>query len=341
MKGPLRDAVEYGALRAVEGVLSALPSGAARRTGRGLGRVARAAGVRRAVVEDQLVRAFPERSDAWIERTVRACYSHFGEEVAALVRLGRSGPEELIERTADTEEIRRVWEGATGRGVAPGLGAGDSGRGGLIVTGHLGNWELAGAAVAGSGIPISAVVKGIRNERVDRHLTELRGRLGIETIDMAEASRGVAGALDRGRAVALVADQDARESGVFVPFLGRPASTYRGPALLALRHRVPLLFGLLVREGDGWRASLEPVWEPDGEAEPQSDGEAEPRRDGEGPSRPTGERVDDPVRSLTRGWVAALERAVRARPEQYFWFHRRWKTRPPDPSPTARVDRGR
>lgn len=308
MKQRVVDAVEYAGLRAVEGALSVLSSSAARWAGRGLGLVARAAGVRRAVVEEQVRAAFPERSEGWVERTIRACYGHFGEEVAAIVRLGRSGPEALVERTAGTDELRRVWGEATGWGPAEGRGAAGTSRGGLIVTGHLGNWELAGAAVAGSGIPISAVVKGIRNEHVNRHLTELRGRLGMETLDMAEASQGVPEALERGRAVALVADQDARESGVFVPFLGRPASTYRGPALLALRHRVPLLFGVMVREGEGWRVSLEPVWEPGGESE----------------RRPGG----DPVRSLTRGWVARLERAVRAHPEQYFWLHRRWKTRP-------------
>jgi KDO2-lipid IV(A) lauroyltransferase len=104
--------------------------------------------------------------------------------------------------------------------------------------------------------------------------------------------------------VALVADQDARGRGVFVPFLGRPASTFRGPARLSLETGAPLFFGAAIRDGDGYRAVVEPV-----------------ESDLSGPEA----EVD-----LTRKWVARLEAWVRRHPDQYFWFHRRWKTVPDD-----------
>lgn len=334
----MRDALEYGALRAVEVLLAALPAGVARGAGARVGRLALGAGVRREVVEAQLRAAFPDRPEGWITRTTIACYEHFGEEVASLIRLGRRPQREFLERTEGVGELRTVWDRAT-----RGSGGTDDrylrGGGAIVVTGHVGNWELGGAAMAGAGIPISVVVKGMRNERVDRRLTDLRRRLGMETIDMARARRGVPEALERGRAVALVADQDARESGVFVPFLGRPASTFRGPALLALRHRVPLLFGLFVREDEGWRVTLEPVWRPGGGGARSSDASGAPGRDADADQAAAD---SDSVRDLTRAWVARLEEEVRARPEQYFWLHRRWKTRPiRDPSSSDRVDRAR
>lgn len=327
----MKELLEYLGVRMLEGAFSALPRRAAGSVGRGLGRAAYAAGVRRRLVEGHIRRAFPDRDDDWIERTALGCYRHFGAELASLARMARAartartartplttrtddrtradgagsrgGGDRLVERTAGGDRFREVWTEATA----------GTGRGALVVTGHLGNWELAGAAAAGLGIPVSAVVKGQRNQRVDRHLAAVRRSLGVEPIAMRWAGRGVPKALDAGRAVALVADQDARDRGVVVPFLGRPASTFRGPAALALRHDVPLLFGTMVREGEGWRLGLEPV-------------EAESSRPTDEGSVPATD--DGSVRALTRAWVAKLEREVRERPEQYFWFHRRWKSAP-------------
>jgi KDO2-lipid IV(A) lauroyltransferase len=190
-----------------------------------------------------------------------------------------------------------------------------------VVTGHLGNWELAGAVLAGLGFGVSAVVKRQGNRRVHRRLERLRRGLGVEPVPMAVAGRRIPGALSEGRVVALVADQDAGRKGVFVPFLGRPASTFRGPARLALEHRVPLVFGALVREAGRYRALARHVWSPD-EGETASGAGRGPADPGvPGPGRPGEDE-------LTGAWVAELERAVRERPGQYFWFHRRWKTRP-------------
>ncbi len=307
----MREALEHLGARALAAGFSALPGGAARAAGRTLGRLARRPlGVRREVVEGQIGAAFPGWPRDRVEATAAACYEHFGAELAAVARMGRLEPEALLDRTAGTRAAREVWEGAT-----------SDGRGALLVTGHLGNWELAGATMAALGIPVSAVVKRQSNPRVDRMLARLRRRLGIEPVDMADAGRRLPGALEEGRGVALVADQDAGPRGVHVPFLGRPASTFRGPARLSLRHDAPLLFGGLVREGEGYRLLLERV---DGPSQEGSDGPSRAGADGGGDGAPGGERA------LTRAWVARLEAEVRERPAQYFWFHRRWKTRPPD-----------
>ncbi|MFQ5889950.1 MAG: lysophospholipid acyltransferase family protein [Gemmatimonadota bacterium] len=290
--GPVavRYLAEYVGARALEGVLSALPEEAAHAIGSTLGRLAYAPlRFRRHVVEAQIAAAFPERSPGWVRETARACYVHFGRETSAIARLGRFDPVRLRSCTAGGSEAM-----ATYRSCVP------SGRGAIIVTGHIGNWELAGAFLASAGVPLAAVVKRQRNRRFDRHLAALRAGAGVPQLYMEDVARGVPRALSEGRSIALVADQDARSRGVFVTFLGRDASTFRGPARLALAHRVPLLFGALVREADGYRAVVEPVEIPP-----------------DGPGA---------VRELTARWVGCLERQVRRRPEQYFWFHRRWKS---------------
>lgn len=282
---------EYASARAATAAFSSLPAGAAERLGEALGRQAHRAGVRRRVVEEQIATAFPGRPPEWVRRTGRACYEHFGREMAALAGVARRGGGELRTRTAGAEEALGTYARASAEG-----------RGAVIVTGHLGNWELAAAFLAASGIPLRAVVKRQRNRRFDRRLSALREAVGVEPVYMEEAARRAGQILGGGRPLAMVADQDARSRGVFVTFMGRPASTFRGPARLALEHGAPLLFGALLREEGGYRAVLERV-------------ETPPR----GPGA---------VRALTAEWMQRLEAQVRLRPEQYFWFHRRWKTRP-------------
>jgi KDO2-lipid IV(A) lauroyltransferase len=295
--------------------MGALPEAAARRVGAGIGDLARAPlRIRREVVRRQVAHAFPGRSEAWRREVVRGCYRHFGREMAALARISRLEPGRLVRETEGTAAVEAAIRGA----VSEGPGA-------IVVTGHLGNWELAGALLAGLGFPVTAVVKRQSEARFHRRLASLRRRLGVEPVGMAGAGREIPRALARRRVVALVADQDAGARGTFVPFLGRPASTFRGPARLALRHEVPLVFGGLVREGEGYRALCRRVHTPAARGETAAGG---PGGSGRGSRAPTAGDGRDEERRLTREWVALLEGEVRARPEQYFWFHRRWKTRP-------------
>lgn len=286
----LRDLMEYLPARAAEASLATLPARLSRSLGSGAGRLAWAAGTRRSIVEEQLSAAFPGQPPDWVRTTASACYRHFGREISAIARLGRHGGESLLPMVKQGEDAVALFRDVVGEGGA------------LIVTGHIGNWEVAGAYLAAAGLDMAAVVKEQRNQAFDRRLVDTRRRLGIEPIYMQDARDRIPSALSEGKSVALVADQDAGRRGVFVPFLGRPASTFRGPARLALACGVPLFFGAAVRDGDGYAALLELVPRPD----PGPDAEAE----------------------LTRGWVARLEAQVRRLPDQYFWFHRRWKTQP-------------
>jgi KDO2-lipid IV(A) lauroyltransferase len=186
------------------------------------------------------------------------------------------------------------------------------GRGVMLVTGHYGNWEIAAATVASRGVPIAAIVRRQGNRLVDERLNGLRKRLGVEVITQREAPSRVPRLLRKNAVIGIVGDQDARRAGVFVPFFGRPASTHRGPALFALKLGAPV-FSCVARRlpGAGVR------YEVSGHAVPVVR---------------TGDLEAD-VTALTAALAAELEAEIRKAPEQYFWFHRRWKSSPaPEPS---------
>jgi Kdo2-lipid IVA lauroyltransferase/acyltransferase len=297
---PARHRVEYALARAMERAASALPERAADAFGRALGRTAYRLGLRRGVVEDNLRRAFPDAGEAWLRRTGRAAYEHLGRESMAILRLSRLDPEAIVARTVPV-------------GLDELLAAREEGRGVILATGHYGNWEIAAATVAARGIPIAAIVRRQGNRLVDARLDLLRRRLGVETISQREAPSRVPRILRANGVVGIVGDQDARGAGVFVPFFGRPASTHRGPALFALRLRAAV-FACVARRlpGAGVR------YEVSGRRLPVP-ASGDPEAD---------------VRALTAALAAHLEAEVRRAPEQYFWFHRRWKT-PPRTEPAA------
>lgn len=292
-----RHRVEYAAFGLLRGMLRLLPESVSLGLGETLGWVAGViVRMRRHVVDANLARAFPERDARWRARTARASYRHLGRESVAVFRLGTRS-RAWVEAATDVEGIELVRRGV------------ESGRGAVVVTGHLGSWEMGGAALAVRGLPVDAVALVQGNPLFDRDLVAARKRLGLTVIRRGDASREVLRSLRRGRVPALVADQNARTAPLFVEFFGVPAATYRGPALFALRSGAPLVVGICLRVSrrpQRYRVVLEEVRVP-----------------------PSGD-LDDDVRRLTAAWVAVLERGVRAAPDQYFWQHKRWKTRPAD-----------
>lgn len=287
--------IEFALARSLERAVSALPERAADRFGASVGRKIHALGIRRDTVDENLRIAFPEKSEDWIEKTRVAAYEHLGREAAAMLRLSRLDASAVIERTTTVG-----WDDV--------MGALSLERGILLVTGHFGNWEIAAAAVASRGVPIGAIVRRQGNRLVDERLQMLRRNLGVETIYQGQAPSRVPRILRANGVVGIVGDQDARRSGVFVPFLGRPASTHRGPALFALRLGAPV-FSCIARRLPGDEVRYEVKGE-----------RVEYERTGD---------LDRDVYALTSELALRLETAIRAAPEQYFWFHKRWKTRAP------------
>jgi Kdo2-lipid IVA lauroyltransferase/acyltransferase len=290
----VRHGIEYGLIRLVLALDRVLGAKRTDRLAAGLGRLAyRRFRIRADVVEAHLRQAFPDRGEDWVRATAAESYAHLGREGMAMLRLGRLGREYILAGVDAPPMIDEI------------VAASAAGKGAILVTGHVGNWEMAAAYLAARGVPIDAVVRRQKNPYFHRLITRTRERLGLRLVTRGGATQVALDGLVKGRSIGLAADQDARTGGVFVPFLGRPASTHRGPAVLALRTGAPLYTGVAARQPDGrYKIMIERI------AIPQ-DGEFEDR-----------------VRQITEAWTRVLEAAVRKHPGQYFWHHRRWKTEP-------------
>jgi KDO2-lipid IV(A) lauroyltransferase len=299
----LRHDLEYGAFRLVRTMWGLLPELIAVGLGAWVGWLAGSVfRVRRSQVDEHLRIAFPEESPSWRRRVARGSYMHFGREAAVLLRMGRWTSERVMDR------VRMLDFDMVHNAVAEETGA-------VLLTGHLGNWEVGGAGMAALGLPLDVVGKGMANRRFEQDLFEIRENLGLRMIQMSDAPKGVLRSLARGRVAALLGDQNAHRNGVFLPFFGKLASTSRGPALLALRADAPIFVGFTIRD-PGWRQRYTLVAE-----------RLEFARTGD---------LEADVDGLLLAFHARLERAIRSAPDQYFWQHRRWKTRPPEEQPSRR-----
>lgn len=292
--------LEYGALRTVVGLLRRIGLGPASAVGAGLGGLGyRPLKIRREVVERQVRAAFPELVPEEVQRIARASYAN----------LGRTTTETALLPLYDRERIIELFEAVEGWSIVEERLARD--RGLIVVTGHLGNWELGGAYLAARGLPMQAVARYMANPLFDRYLTRTRERIGLTIVHDDEAVRRVPRALRAGHAIAFLIDQGAVGlASTWVPFFGRLAKTPRGPAVFALRLGTPIVFGVALRQPSGrFRLTFEPI-----------------------DSTPTGNLETDIGRIVT-DYTAALERWVRRAPEQYFWHHRRWKHQRPGTPP--------
>ena len=292
----LKHRLEYAAFRFLRGVLSILPARVADDLGGMLGGfVGTLLRIRRDVVDENLRLAFPDKDDAWRRKVGRASYRHLVREGVATFRMGSTDRDEILARTTvhgDFEEL---------------MAAVDAGTGAIIVTGHLGNWEIGGASVAVRGVPVDAVALVQANHLFDREIVETRGRLGMTVMPRGHAHRLALKSIRAGRVPALVADQNARKGGVFVDFFGIPAATAKGAAVFALRTGAPIFLGVSIRRplpSMAYDVHLQRI-----------------------PTEATGD-MDADVERVTQAHTAALEAWVRRHPEQYFWQHKRWKTRP-------------
>lgn len=191
-----------------------------------------------------------------------------------------------------------------------------NGRGVIFLTGHFGNYELLGYTVSRLGAKLTAVMRPLDNPLVSDLVESTRKAGGLSLLmkkGVTDAARAV---IEGGGALAFIADQDAGRKGAFVEFFGRKASTYKSIGLLAMARRTPVVVASATRERRGfhYRLNVERVIRPE-----------------------EWEHQPDPLLWVTQAYTAALEAAIRRRPEQYLWIHRRWKHRPRGESPEGPV----
>jgi len=280
--------------RVTEGVLwtvGVLPVAAGRQLCRSLARLGVATRRReRGRARRNLKLVYPDRSAAWREDLLRRSTLCLGETLYATLTVDKLAARGFPGVTEAP--------GPDGRGALAVLrGLLERGRGVLLVTGHLGCWELLGAWLA-QGVQRAAVVTGtVRNPAVDRLLQDRRRALGIEPLARDRGARPVLRALAAGAAVGVLIDQNTGVASAPVSFLGRPAPTPLGPARIARRRGVPLLPVAIVGEEAGGVV-----------------------RHGV-PIDPMAARDEY---ELTAQCNRALEDMIRRNPDQWVWFHDRW-----------------
>jgi KDO2-lipid IV(A) lauroyltransferase len=248
------------------------------------------------VAADNLRQAFPGRyEEAELDQLVLSVYRHFCTLLIEII---------LLPRKLHPNTWRRYLALKDGRELTGGL---LSGRPLMLVTGHFGNFEMANYALGLLGFRGHAIARPLDNPFLDAYLRRFRERTGQKMLAKRGDFDQMQAILDHGGVIATLADQDAGQRGLFVDFFGRPASTHKAIALLALEHRVPLVVVGAPKVGEPMRYQLvvEDVILPED-------------YDGRG----------DAVRAITQRFTVALERLIRTAPEQYFWLHRRWKHQP-------------
>lgn len=195
----------------------------------------------REAVKSNLRRIFAARgiaaTEEQIEGVARKTFQYFGKYLVDFFRFARLTPEEL-RRWVRIEHREYVDEAAA------------AGRGVILVTAHVGNWELGGAVMVALGYDVHAVVLPERLERLDRLFEKQRRRRGMKLIPLGHAAQGLVRCLRQGGFVALVADRDFSGHDDRVLFFGKPARMPQGPARLSKLTGAPILPGFLLREVD-------------------------------------------------------------------------------------------
>jgi len=278
-------------LRLLEEVASRLSWEGRCRAGRVLGRAWHLLdpGHRR-VARENAARAFPEWTRDRVADLVRRNFEHLGGTAVESLGLAHTDRRELLEHCR--------FEGLEHLDAALAQK-----RGALVLTAHLGNWELAGLAMAAKGYPFFAVGRRQANPLIDARVTRLRESFGGTLIHHREAVRPVLRALRAGALVAFLMDQRAlSREAVPSRFFGQPVATNQGLALLALKSGAPVVPGFDERVEGRHVIRMHPALRPPLEGTRQ-----------------------EQVRAYTECLDEAIEAAVRRCPEQWFWVHRRWR----------------
>jgi KDO2-lipid IV(A) lauroyltransferase len=221
-------------------------------------------------------------------RLTRAAFANYARYMVDLVRLPHLKSRELIDniRIEGWEHVEAAY--TVGKGV-------------VFATGHIGNWDMAGAAFAARGRPISALVETLKPARWNERVQRTRIAAGVKAIPIENGPREMLAALRKQEGLAVLVDRPLASDGVRVTFFGRATRVPGGAATLALRTGSPVLPAALVRDpaGAGYLAHIGPPI--------------------------VGDTGDDPSLVMQR-IMSWLEGIIRRYPDQWFMFRHMWPT---------------
>jgi KDO2-lipid IV(A) lauroyltransferase len=292
----MRENLEYWLVVAVARALGFMPRGLARLIA---GLLAFAVylllGRLRRVGVRNLELALPELSDSARTHILKRVYRHLGMQLVEFCRMIRYTP-------ANTRDWIRT------EGLEHFLAAQARGKGVLIVTGHLGAWELSSFYHSLMGYPMGMVIRRLDNKRLDDYVNAKRCLHGNRVLHKDDFARGLLTAMRAGETVGILMDTNMRPpQGVFVEFFGLSACTASGLARVALKTGAAVLPGFMVWEAAERKYVLR--FGPELRFTQSGDAEAD-------------------AQAATQLCASATEQWIRRYPDQWLWIHRRWKTRP-------------
>jgi len=241
----------------------------------------------RRLARAHLAIAFPDVSAEDRDRIGRASFANLGRSAFETAR----GDASQVQLPPEDEALLRRAH-AQGRGV-------------VVVTGHIGAWELFARRIAALGLPCGTVAKEAQDPRLTKLLLDARANAGVKVFWRGAplSAREMLRFLKSGGVLGILIDQDTRVAGHFVPFFGRPAFTPRAAGDLAAHLDAPMLFGCAHRVARGMhRVVFRPIDVPR-----------------------TGDRDADSI-ALTAAGTRAIEEEVRKHPADWVWMHPRWST---------------
>ncbi|WP_457641656.1 lysophospholipid acyltransferase family protein [Persephonella sp.] len=260
--------------------------------GEQLGDILYKAGYRKKVVRKNLDIAFPDKPFRWKEEISRKSLQNTGRILAEFPKL----PDYVY-----TGEIKDIFHIADGKEILDRY----SENGAILLTAHLGNWELGNIGLSSYGYRITALAYRQKNKKINQIIENIRKSAGTEIIYHDQPMRRFIEVLNENKIIAFLVDQNAlRHRGVFVDFFGKEASTVTFPAKLALKYEKPVVFSYT-------------VFNPDNKAYYTYFREI-----------PVEDLKKNDIKTLTERYTKEVEEAVKKYPEQYLWTHKRWKTRP-------------
>jgi len=289
-------------IRTLSWLSARLSQSQVQRTGRALGwLLGNVLRFRRGEVQAALQRCFPEKSPADVRAVADAMYRHL---CLLLVESLRTGHMDLAALDKEVDFS----------GFAKGMQLLEQGRGLIVLTAHVGNFELLAMMAALKGAPLTVITKALKPKGLNDWWLETRGKFGVKMLPPRNSYRYCRETLKANGILGFVLDQNMkRNRGVFVDYFGCPACTSPGLALLSAQTGAPVLPVFMLREADGRHRAcvLDPL--------------------------PPPESADKEVLlRATQAYTTIIEKFVRAHPDQWIWLHRRWRTRPLEETTNAK-----
>ncbi|SNZ02992.1 KDO2-lipid IV(A) lauroyltransferase [Persephonella hydrogeniphila] len=282
----------YLLAKALFSVFSSLDRESNLRLGELIGSLFWNAGYRKKVILKNLDIAFPEKDLNWKKKTGKSSLQNIGRTLTEFSKI----PDYI-----KTGQIKDIFTVEKGREILEIEG------GKIIITAHIGNWEIGGAGLSYMYGNVVSLAYRIKNKKLNQLITEIRESSGMKIIFHDQPLKDFLKSLKDEKTVVFLADQNAlRHRGVFVDFFGLPASTVSFPAKLAVRYGVPVFFAYQYYDYETkvYRGIIKEInWK-------------------------KSEDTDRSIKNLVQAYTKEIEDAVRKHPDQYFWVHKRWKTRP-------------